>query len=1346
MVAAPSNDPSFIRTPPVDLAVADEAGTKILVASRTGLQVVDSSAGGEIRATTYGGATVTAAYIDAALALFGNEKGEVFRWTYGQEGSRPELLNIANDGKPLAAISLTKFGQVWTCDLDGVCKFSAIARSVPSEQLNGSFKQPITKIAIQNGREILLSGEGNLLVANANADAPTLLTPKEFSKLSDFQASANGFVATSHDKLRLHQFDSTGKWIGTASLGPEHTEIVRFDGGESSYSILTKNGHLIAGVSGQPEVMNQVLASGELRSTQITPDGGTVIAETPEGVLHLSVGGNKSQKIKINYPLRLLAISPNGQTMIAAKNNSTECMQVNVEQPRVLFAMPTEIKAASAAGFSANGREMYLAGEDGGIYQISRNETSKANLLIKLETKPSALYLNSAGDRILVHAVDGRVTLLGLEGKAAKILFDSQDQKFSSATISGTRFLIGDANGALHELTENPAATRLLFNLGAASVVRLAGDATGEHCVIETADKQIHQVNLKDGVWFSSTTNIAAGDCLALCMHGNRLTRLDTRGNLSSVRASMAKLVLGPEATVRAIANTSDGRWFLAADARGKLARWPVSAEGLGKPQRCSIEVSVDDIRAASSGSVVCVLSKANGMVNYNVAQDRIAGGVKAKLESGVIAAVGLDQTVVIKQDKGYALADFRSGKVESLVAETTETAGLFQRPQDGNYAWLTASKSGEYRSAIEARPGEAGTGFQLGSKLKASSIRTGFLQVQANDTVLMARADGSQLTPFKLPGGQVVAVAMGSNPAFCAACDSTGSVWFFGEGAKAPKSVTLPGAPAISSIIWDTADANVAVATEKVIYVIDALTTKVRSKYMTQTPINSLVRWGSSGLWCVGKDQRLTKLSIAKTEWETRLPSASSVMAWHADGKEVVIGSDSGTLTAFDAKLGNQLTKIEIGKGQLRALCPHKSSDKLIMLAGTSRILSIDSAHRVAELPISSALQLSSIATDDTGRWIYATNNVGEVLAWDMTNLEATPKTIPCELRSSQIRFTEGGKLATIGNSRPALAFTPSTASQNALPKRAGLIEDFAILQDDSYVAIADGSSAIQLVGLNAENSKQLAGNSIGFRMVATHPRGLRIAAAGPVLGKPGAKLSLWDTADLRMIGEIELPANPIRLTYSSDGVLIAVATDDGGCQVYDGATGVLLESLPTSPGLNTVEFMDDGRRLLLAKQDGTITVQPLTSIGVVKASDVAITALNLHSSGKLVFTGDSAGRISLRAVDSLAQPKATFQGLTSPLLQMKLSSDSKILLAVYDDADHSVLVWRLDGTSGMPTSGAPDIVIRSPESRNTCAGFTIDSQYILLGGEDGLIRAWSVKKIARFRVSEGTPAQCVT
>ncbi len=1337
VVTIPTSDPSFIRSPPVDLAVTDEAGTKILAVSRTVLQVIETRSGGIVRSTPYSGANITAAFIDATIALVGNENGEVYSWTHEQEGAKLEPLEVGQKDKAISSIAITKSGQIWTCNVAGACSFSRFSNG--TKRISGSFNHSISKVeGTLNGKATLLSSEGTLLGTNSLGQVAAPLIGGSSQKFSDFRTCSNGLYALTGDKRTLVRIDSAGNIIESVSVGNGHGEISKFDCGELSYSLLTKSGHLLAGMSRSVAASNQLLASGNLRSARIALNGEVVVVETLEGVLHVSIAGNRSQKVKLAGAQRLLALSPDGQALLVFDGARADCLQLDGELARVLFGVPTEIKEPTAACFSQNSRSLYLAANDGGIYQVSRNESAKADLLIKLDGKVSVLQTNSTGDRMLVRLEDGRAILLQVQGGDSKILFDSQAQKFASATIAGTRYLLGDNSGGLHEVLENPPSARELLSLGSSALLCMSGDASGQRCVVQTADKQLHVVNMKDGVWNSASPGNLVGDCLVLSVRENALTRVDSQGNLQTMPTNLCSSILGPESNVQTVANTADGRWLLAADIRGKLARWPVTADAIGKPLRSALNIVVDDLRAFPTGPNVSVLSKQQGLVSYNPTQDRVTNTLRGKLESYEIVAAGYDQTVAIKSGTNYRIADFHAGSLDQTGMDFNQADSVFQVVQDQKTIWLSASANGDYASRSQDESGTSPIAFQMGTDLSASSIRNELLQGQSGDTVYTSRADGSQLSRFKIPAGKIVRASMSSSSALAAACDSMGRVWFFGEGVGTPRSTILADGKKIGDIVWDATDAHIAVATEKGIYVIDATTTKVVSYFKTKSNVQSLVRFSNDGLWCVGEDQRLFKLKMANVEWKAKASAKATVLAWHAEDKGIVCGTASGTLTVFDARLGNPITKVECGKTDLRAVAALKTSDKLMLLAGTSSILSLDSSHRIANVPISSALQLRSIACDDTGRWLYASNNVGEILAWDLTNADAAPKTIPSELRSLQIRFVEGAKLASTSGSQPLLAISPSTASQNAIAKVGGSIEEFAVLPDDSYIAIADGTSTVQLAGLVANESRQLTGNSVGFRCLAVHPLGVRIAAAGTLLGRQGAKLALWNTADSQLVGELELPANPTRLSYSSDGRLIAVSMEDGGCQVFDGLSGVLLESLPRSAGLNTVEFTKDGRRVLLGKQDGSITAQALTSIGVVRAADSAITNLSFAGGGKTLLIGDAVGKISARDLDRLAEVKSIFQGITAPILQMKLSPDERLLLAVYDDPERSSLVWKLDAATGIPNSSAPDIVIRSPEARNTCVGFTSDSQYMLLGGEDGLIRAWSVlekREVSRFR-----------
>ena len=156
----------------------------------------------------------------------------------------------------------------------------------------------------------------------------------------------------------------------------------------------------------------------------------------------------------------------------------------------------------------------------------------------------------------------------------------------------------------------------------------------------------------------------------------------------------------------------------------------------------------------------------------------------------------------------------------------------------------------------------------------------------------------------------------------------------------------------------------------------------------------------------------------------------------------------------------------------------------------------------------------------------------------------------------------------------------------------------------------------------------------------------------------------------------------------------------------------------------------------------DNKLTTQPLISVSATKIANVAITILSFHDDGKDVLVGDASGKLSLRAIDNLAVPMEDFQGMNVPLVQAKISPNGKSLLALYDDSEHSVLVWTLGRRPGLTESEAPDRIFRNPENRIASACFTTDSQYVLIGDIDGLIRAWSLgdaREISGFQGHSG-------
>ncbi len=126
-----------------------------------------------------------------------------------------------------------------------------------------------------------------------------------------------------------------------------------------------------------------------------------------------------------------------------------------------------------------------------------------------------------------------------------------------------------------------------------------------------------------------------------------------------------------------------------------------------------------------------------------------------------------------------------------------------------------------------------------------------------------------------------------------------------------------------------------------------------------------------------------------------------------------------------------------------------------------------------------------------------------------------------------------DGGLIAG-SNSLPTIASLAAKGNNNSLGRINGTIEDFALLPDDSFAVIADGTSTIHLVNVAAKESKKLLSDATSFSCVAVHPRGLRIVAGENSLGKANGSLTFWDTDGLKVISQVEVPKKPTDITYA--------------------------------------------------------------------------------------------------------------------------------------------------------------------------------------------------------------------
>ncbi len=293
----------------------------------------------------------------------------------------------------------------------------------------------------------------------------------------------------------------------------------------------------------------------------------------------------------------------------------------------------------------------------------------------------------------------------------------------------------------------------------------------------------------------------------------------------------------------------------------------------------------------------------------------------------------------------------------------------------------------------------------------------------------------------------------------------------------------------------------------------------------------------------------------------------------------------------------------------------------------------------------------------------------------------------------------------------------------------------------DGAFVAATDGSPNISLLPMAGGSRRELKSDGLELGQLAIAPAGVHVAALGQTSFGGGSALVVWETIDLQQLTRSDLKADAKRLCYSQDGSLIAVAFADGHCEVYDAATVSMLESIPAVEGLETIAFTQDGKKLSLARQDGSISVHSLLALGRSQASSAAIVSASFHGGGEYLLCGSLNGDMTLWNRAAFRAPQAVFQGMEAPINQSKVSSDGRYVLSIYEDDDHSTYIWDLDASNRSASKIEPKLIIRSSVASSSAA-FTADSKFLLVGGSDGVIRAWSLadnREIARFEGHQG-------
>jgi WD40 repeat protein/serine/threonine protein kinase len=340
----------------------------------------------------------------------------------------------------------------------------------------------------------------------------------------------------------------------------------------------------------------------------------------------------------------------------------------------------------------------------------------------------------------------------------------------------------------------------------------------------------------------------------------------------------------------------------------------------------------------------------------------------------------------------------------------------------------------------------------------------------------------------------------------------------------------------------------------------------------------------------------------------------------------------------------------------------------------------------------------VTSLAVASRGGLMASGDDSGNVFAWDFSNREPRP----CQGR----------------HDAPVQKVAVAVASRGGVDTIASLSQR------------ADGSLDLKLWNATTGAAIQsIRTEPFKITEIAFSPDATRLTLEGHSPSGPQPICMSWRSGPSGWEPEpATKPGGEAVQAVSADGKRRALGKMDGTVELYEAAHPGAVE-LAQKPGARVLclAFCSDGTRLAAGREDGSVTVW-----------DTGNRRILVHEAGRgvpLVFVAFAQGPGRLVGWDQgdglwfedLEQPgsRRLLPGSDSRIDSIKLAENATVLAAVM--LNQTVKVWDLSAGDVLGTYLATEKV--------RDVGFAPDGQSLLIGCQDGQIRAW------RFRESKDLP-----
>ncbi|MCI0701584.1 MAG: hypothetical protein L0241_10920 [Planctomycetia bacterium] len=273
---------------------------------------------------------------------------------------------------------------------------------------------------------------------------------------------------------------------------------------------------------------------------------------------------------------------------------------------------------------------------------------------------------------------------------------------------------------------------------------------------------------------------------------------------------------------------------------------------------------------------------------------------------------------------------------------------------------------------------------------------------------------------------------------------------------------------------------------------------------------------------------------------------------------------------------------------------------------------------------------------------------------------------------------------------------------------------------------------------------------NVLGVTDVAFQPKEKIVASAS------GNQVHLWDPytgKQLKTLVNLGKTDKPIKcLSYSPDGKLLAVGTDDGILRVVDSASGKEIFKSPSrNARIERVAFSPNGKLVVVGDSNMQVAVyvprgkgnQLAMSVQGVDLGEVMGVGFTADSGAVFSCGRDGKARLTVgpnadgMSVGNTATKLREFIGHTGPVTGLAVTTDGKFLVTCGEDK--SVRVWEV-------TSGKQLRSFQGHMTKTTAVAVRPDGRQVASASNDGAVRVWDLHTIDDHRVMKDSSSSLWT